>query len=113
MPQARVPRVFSRVRRTDLHACKSLCHASRAFLRLLEPRLSAGWTLGLHSARLLVRWEKPLAATPDTSWFPTTLPKILEQYTHWKPHLHDLGECEVKHGVRVHLVNLYSWRTAF
>src|SRR5258708_25116987 len=82
MPQARVPRVFSRVRRTDLHACKSLCHASRAFLRHLEPRLSAGWTLGLHWARLLVRWEKPLAATPDTSWFPTTLPKILEQYTH-------------------------------
>src|SRR6266576_2280486 len=31
----------------------------------------------------------------------------LEQYAHWKPHLHDVGECEVKHGVRVHLVNLY------
>ena len=23
----------------------------------------------------------------------------LEQYGHWKRHLHDLGECEVKHGV--------------
>src|SRR5438477_172863 len=32
----------------------------------------------------------------------------LEQYAHWKPLLHDLGECEVKHGVRVGLVNLYS-----
>jgi len=32
----------------------------------------------------------------------------LEQYAHWKPQLHDLGECEVKHGVRVHLVNLYT-----
>src|SRR5947208_4181043 len=32
----------------------------------------------------------------------------LEQYAHWKPHLHDVGECEVKHGVRVHLVNLYK-----
>jgi len=32
----------------------------------------------------------------------------LEQYAHWKPHLHDLGECEVKHGVRVGVVNLYS-----
>ena len=32
----------------------------------------------------------------------------MEQYAHWKPHLHDLGECEVKHGVRVHLVNLYT-----
>jgi TolB-like protein/Flp pilus assembly protein TadD/class 3 adenylate cyclase len=32
----------------------------------------------------------------------------LEQYAHWKPHLHDVGECEVKHSVRVHLVNLYT-----
>src|SRR5437660_7929153 len=30
----------------------------------------------------------------------------LEQYEHWQPLLHDLGECEVKHGVRVHIVNL-------
>src|ERR1700756_1444008 len=32
----------------------------------------------------------------------------LEQYTHWQPHLYDLGECEVKHGVRVSIVNLYT-----
>ena len=32
----------------------------------------------------------------------------LEQYGHWKQHLHDLGECEVKHGVRVAVVNLYT-----
>src|SRR5207253_2700723 len=32
----------------------------------------------------------------------------LEQYRQWSPHLHDLGECEVKHGVRVHLFNLYT-----
>jgi TolB-like protein/class 3 adenylate cyclase/Tfp pilus assembly protein PilF len=32
----------------------------------------------------------------------------LEQYGHWQPHLHDLGECEVKHGVRVSVVNLYT-----
>src|SRR5437870_432417 len=32
----------------------------------------------------------------------------LEQYGHWQPHLHDLGECEVKHGGRVHVVNLYT-----
>src|SRR5258708_9550345 len=25
----------------------------------------------------------------------------LEHYPRWQPHLHDLGECEVKHGVRV------------
>ncbi len=32
----------------------------------------------------------------------------LEHYPRWRPHLHDLGECEVKHGVRVCLVNLYA-----
>ena len=32
----------------------------------------------------------------------------LEQYAHWQPHLHDLGECEVKHGVRISVVNLYT-----
>jgi TolB-like protein/class 3 adenylate cyclase/Tfp pilus assembly protein PilF len=32
----------------------------------------------------------------------------LEQYGHWKQHLHNLGECEVKHGVRVSVVNLYT-----
>src|SRR5256714_8942287 len=32
----------------------------------------------------------------------------LEEYPHWKPHLHELGECEVKHGVRVSVMNLYT-----
>jgi TolB-like protein/class 3 adenylate cyclase/Flp pilus assembly protein TadD len=32
----------------------------------------------------------------------------LEQYPRWRSHLHDLGECEVKHGARVHAVNLYT-----
>jgi TolB-like protein/class 3 adenylate cyclase len=32
----------------------------------------------------------------------------LEQYRQWQPCLHDLGECEVKHGVHVHVVNLYT-----
>jgi len=32
----------------------------------------------------------------------------LEQYPHWQPHLHELGECEVKHGVRVSVVSLYT-----
>src|SRR5947209_10205614 len=30
----------------------------------------------------------------------------LEQYPRWRPYLHDLGECEVKHGVRIGIVNL-------
>src|SRR5438309_3026416 len=30
----------------------------------------------------------------------------LEQYPQWRSQLHDLGECEVKHGVRVGIVNL-------
>jgi TolB-like protein/Tfp pilus assembly protein PilF len=32
----------------------------------------------------------------------------LTQYRHWQPYLHDLGEYEVKHGLRLHLVNLYK-----
>jgi TolB-like protein/Tfp pilus assembly protein PilF/class 3 adenylate cyclase len=32
----------------------------------------------------------------------------LEEYPHWQPHLHELGECEVKHGAQVSLVNLYT-----
>jgi TolB-like protein/class 3 adenylate cyclase/Tfp pilus assembly protein PilF len=32
----------------------------------------------------------------------------LEQYRQWQPCLHDLGECEVKHGARVHVFNLYT-----
>jgi TolB-like protein/class 3 adenylate cyclase/Flp pilus assembly protein TadD len=32
----------------------------------------------------------------------------LEQYRQWQPCLHDLGECEVKHGARVSVVNLYT-----
>ncbi|MEO7724122.1 MAG: adenylate/guanylate cyclase domain-containing protein, partial [Chthoniobacterales bacterium] len=32
----------------------------------------------------------------------------LAQYRQWAPRLHDLGECEVKHGVRLRLVNLYA-----
>ncbi len=31
----------------------------------------------------------------------------LEHYPRWKPYLRDLGECEVKHGVRISIVNLY------
>src|SRR6266581_4640051 len=30
----------------------------------------------------------------------------LEQYRQWQPYLRDLGECEVKHGVRIHVFNL-------
>jgi hypothetical protein len=30
----------------------------------------------------------------------------LAQYLHWKAYLHDLGECKVKHGLRLHLFNL-------
>ena len=33
---------------------------------------------------------------------------VLDQVSTWKAALHDLGEAEVKHGVRVHLYNLYT-----
>src|SRR6202030_4437551 len=32
----------------------------------------------------------------------------LEHYPRWQAQLHDLGECEVKHGVRNSVVNLYN-----
>src|SRR2546429_1864701 len=36
------------------------------------------------------------------------LAEDLAQYRQWQPYLHDLGECEVKHGLRLHLFNLYK-----
>jgi TolB-like protein/class 3 adenylate cyclase len=32
----------------------------------------------------------------------------LQEYEHWRPLLHDLGVCEVKHGTRVAIVNLHA-----
>src|SRR2546428_8905107 len=32
----------------------------------------------------------------------------LEQYPQWRSHLHELGECEVKHGQKISVVNLYD-----
>jgi adenylate cyclase len=32
----------------------------------------------------------------------------LEQYPRWRPLLHDLGEVEVKHGMRLHVFNLHT-----
>jgi TolB-like protein/integral membrane sensor domain MASE1/class 3 adenylate cyclase/Tfp pilus assembly protein PilF len=32
----------------------------------------------------------------------------LAHYRQWQPCLHDLGECEVKHGLHLHLFNLYK-----
>jgi TolB-like protein/class 3 adenylate cyclase/Tfp pilus assembly protein PilF len=32
----------------------------------------------------------------------------LIHYRHWQAYLHDLGECDVKHGLRLHLFNVYK-----
>ena len=32
----------------------------------------------------------------------------LGEYEHWRPLLHDLGQCEVKHGMRMSIVNLHA-----
>src|SRR5215831_4948701 len=32
----------------------------------------------------------------------------LSPHPRWNPYLHDLGECEVKHGVRIGIANLYD-----
>ena len=36
----------------------------------------------------------------------------LEEYEQWRPLLHDLGTCEMKHGMRVSVVNLYAMNSA-
>src|SRR5207302_8635336 len=32
----------------------------------------------------------------------------LEQYPQWREHLHELGQVEVKHGVKIDVVNFYN-----
>src|SRR5256886_5575244 len=32
----------------------------------------------------------------------------LEQFKHWRPHLYHIGECEVKHGEKIEIVNLFT-----
>src|SRR6184192_3374920 len=32
----------------------------------------------------------------------------LDQFKHWRPHLYHLGECEVKHGEKIDIVNLFT-----
>src|SRR5438067_4947005 len=32
----------------------------------------------------------------------------LAQYASWRPHLHDLGRCEVKHGTKIEVINFYT-----
>ena len=32
----------------------------------------------------------------------------LEHYSRWRPLLHELGECEVKHGAKISIINLYT-----
>src|SRR5256886_10949290 len=31
-----------------------------------------------------------------------------EQFKHWRPHLYHIGECEVKHGDKIEIVNLFT-----
>jgi TolB-like protein/Tfp pilus assembly protein PilF len=36
------------------------------------------------------------------------LAEDLEQFKHWRPHLYHIGECEVKHGDKIEIVNLFT-----
>src|SRR5207244_3567597 len=38
----------------------------------------------------------------------STVAELLGQLGDWATFIHDLGECEVKHGARMHLFNLYT-----
>src|ERR1700737_3087608 len=32
----------------------------------------------------------------------------LQQFKHWRPHLYHLGQCEVKHGEKIDIINLFT-----
>src|SRR5437763_14407884 len=49
-----------------------------------------------------------IAAMPGHILLSGHVAEDLAQYRQWQPYLHDLGECEVKHGLRLHLFNLYK-----
>jgi TolB-like protein/Tfp pilus assembly protein PilF len=38
----------------------------------------------------------------------TRVAEDLEQFKHWRPHLYHIGECEVKHGEKIDIVNLFT-----
>src|SRR5205807_204031 len=38
----------------------------------------------------------------------TRVAEDLEQFKHWRPHLYHIGECEVKHGEKIEIVNLFT-----
>ena len=43
---------------------------------------------------------------PGTFLFRSAIAEDLAQYSHWRDNLRDLGECEVKHGVKIRVTNL-------
>src|SRR5213080_3916508 len=38
----------------------------------------------------------------------TRVAEDLEQFKHWRPHLYHIGECEIKHGDKIEIVNLFT-----
>src|SRR5438034_8294840 len=38
----------------------------------------------------------------------TRVAEDLEQFKHWRPHLYHIGQCEVKHGDKIDIVNLFT-----
>src|SRR3989442_8508419 len=38
----------------------------------------------------------------------TRVAEDLEQFKHWRPHLYHIGDCEVKHGDKIDIVNLFT-----
>src|SRR6266487_6595795 len=49
-----------------------------------------------------------IAAMPGIFLLSKHVADDLSQYPHWQPYVHDLGECQVKHQLRLHLFNLYK-----
>src|SRR6266581_3924921 len=53
------------------------------------------------------RFEEP-ARDQTADGLSRRVAEDLGQYSSWQPFLHDLKEVEVKHGVRMHVFNLYT-----
>src|SRR5256714_14125000 len=45
---------------------------------------------------------------PVTSCSRSGSRKTSSNFKHWRPHLYHIGECEVKHGDKIEIVNLFT-----
>src|SRR5438046_1034625 len=62
--------------------------------------------LTLRESALTLRSGSWIVATAGTSCSLSVWRRTFSRYGRWRPHLHNLGEVEVKHGIQVHVFNI-------